>query len=200
MCVWGRMKHPGTGPQPKGRNRAIAPPKFLKTYVFVRYSNKLHHFAPAENISWLRPCPGMLSVWGCHLLVTKGRTLKIRQQKKIVVQMCTALLLIACCGRIVSLEWVGRFLCFLSNVLCTSFASALNLRLDLILDEGGLSELVRTSNLQHCAQSCFYFAYFIEVLRSCRSYRWSPFSIIQSIIEKSITVYILNVCIVVRLF
>jgi len=47
--------------------------------------------------------PGMLSVWGCHLLVTKGRTLKIRLRMNIVVQMCTVLLLIACCGRIVSL-------------------------------------------------------------------------------------------------
>jgi len=35
--------------------------------------------------------------------------------------------------------------------------------------------LLRTSDLQHCAQSCSYFAYFIEVLRSCRSYWWSPF-------------------------
>jgi len=44
-----------SGPQPEGGNRAIAPPKFLKKYVFVRYSNKLHHLPP-ENISWLRPC------------------------------------------------------------------------------------------------------------------------------------------------
>ena len=44
---------------------------------------------------------GMLSVWGCHLPVTKGRTLKIRLRMNIVVQMCSVLLLIAC-GRIVS--------------------------------------------------------------------------------------------------
>ena len=45
--------------------------------------------------------PGMLSVSGYHLQVTKGRNLKIR--KNIVVQMGSVLLLIACCGRIVSL-------------------------------------------------------------------------------------------------
>jgi len=31
-----------------GSNRAIAPPKFLKMYVCVRYINKLHHFAPPK--------------------------------------------------------------------------------------------------------------------------------------------------------
>jgi len=87
--------------------------------------------------------PGMLSVWVCHLLVTKGRTLKIRLRMNIVVQMCSVLLLIACCGRIVSLQWVGRFLCCVSTVFCTSFASALNLRFDLILGGGGWSELMR---------------------------------------------------------
>ena len=34
--------------------------------------------------------------------------------------------------------------------------------------------LLRTSDLQHFAQSCFYFAYFIEVFCSCRSYSCSP--------------------------
>jgi len=34
----------------------VDPPKFSQTYVFVRCSNKLHHFPPPENISWLRPC------------------------------------------------------------------------------------------------------------------------------------------------
>jgi len=87
--------------------------------------------------------PGMLSVWCCRILVTKGRTLKIRQRMNTVVQMCSMLLLIACCGRIVSLYWVGRLLCFVSNVFCTSCASALNLRFDLILGGGGWSELVR---------------------------------------------------------
>jgi len=38
-----------SGPQPDGGNRAIAPPKFLKTYVFFKYSNKLHHFASRKN-------------------------------------------------------------------------------------------------------------------------------------------------------
>jgi len=37
--------------------------------------------------------------------------------------------------------------------------------------------LLRTSDLQHCVQSFFYFAYFTEALCSCRSYRWSAFSI-----------------------
>jgi len=32
----------------------IPPTKFSQTYVYVRYSNKLHHFPP-ENISWLLP-------------------------------------------------------------------------------------------------------------------------------------------------
>jgi len=32
-------------------NRAIALPKFLQTYIFVRRSNKLHHFAPLPEIS-----------------------------------------------------------------------------------------------------------------------------------------------------
>ena len=44
--------------RPATRGMAIGqllPPKFLKTYVFGRYSKKLHHFAPPENISWLRP-------------------------------------------------------------------------------------------------------------------------------------------------
>jgi len=38
----------------RGGNRAISPRKFSQTYVFVRYSNKLH-YSPPENISWLRP-------------------------------------------------------------------------------------------------------------------------------------------------
>ena len=124
--------------------------------------------------------PGMLSVWGCHILVTKGRTLKIRLRMNIVLQMCSVLLLIACCGCIVSLYWAGRFLWFVSNMFCTSFTSALNFRFDLILggeDEVNCCVLLRTSDLQHCAQSCFYFAYFIDVICSCRSYWWSAFSI-----------------------
>jgi len=36
------------GPQPEGGKLPDRPPKFLKTYVFVRYSNKLHHFAPPK--------------------------------------------------------------------------------------------------------------------------------------------------------
>ena len=47
--------------------------------------------------------PWMLSVWGCNILVTKGRTLKIRLRMNIVVHLCSVLLLIACCGRSVSL-------------------------------------------------------------------------------------------------
>jgi len=53
LWIWGYLE---AGPQTEGGNRAIAPPRFSQTYVFVRCSNKLHHFAPPENISWLRPC------------------------------------------------------------------------------------------------------------------------------------------------
>ena len=70
----------------------------------------------------------------------KGRTLKIRLRMNIVVQMCSVLLLIAAsysCSESVA------FLCFVSNVFCTSFASALNFRFNLILGGGGWSELVR---------------------------------------------------------
>jgi len=67
----------------------------------------------------------------------KGRTLKIRLRMNIVVQICSVLLLIACCGRTVSLQGVGRSLCFVSIVFCSPFASALNLRFDLILGGGG---------------------------------------------------------------
>jgi len=44
------------GPQPEGGKLPDRPPEIFKNDVFVRYSNKLHHFAPPENISWLRPC------------------------------------------------------------------------------------------------------------------------------------------------
>ena len=88
--------------------------------------------------------PVMLSVWGGHLLVTKREDpYKMRLRMNTFMQMCSVLLQTACCGRIGSLQWVGRFLCFLSIVFCASFASALNLRFDLILDGGGWSELVR---------------------------------------------------------
>ena len=37
------------GPQPEGEQSGNCfPPKFSQTYVFVRYSNKLHHFAPRK--------------------------------------------------------------------------------------------------------------------------------------------------------
>jgi len=50
-------KHTQSGPQPEGGNRAIASPKFSLKYLFVRCSNKLHHFAhPPENNTWLLPC------------------------------------------------------------------------------------------------------------------------------------------------
>ena len=39
------------GPQPEGGQSGNCPPKFLKTYVFVRYSNKLYHFALPPKIS-----------------------------------------------------------------------------------------------------------------------------------------------------
>jgi len=35
----------------RGSNRAIAPPKFSQTYVFVRCSKKSHHFVPFPKIS-----------------------------------------------------------------------------------------------------------------------------------------------------
>jgi len=38
-----------------GQSGNCPPPKFSRTYVFVRWSNKLHHFAPTENISCSRP-------------------------------------------------------------------------------------------------------------------------------------------------
>ena len=38
--------HIRPGPQPEEGQSGNAPPKFSQTYVFVRYSNKLHHFAP----------------------------------------------------------------------------------------------------------------------------------------------------------
>jgi len=34
--------------KPATRWWEIDPPKFSQTYVFVRYSNKLHHFAPPK--------------------------------------------------------------------------------------------------------------------------------------------------------
>jgi len=42
------------GLQPEVATGQYPHPKFPKTYVVVRYSNKLHHFSP-ENIGWLRP-------------------------------------------------------------------------------------------------------------------------------------------------
>ena len=42
-------------PATRGGQSGNYPPKFSQTYVFVRCSNKLHHFPPPENISWLRP-------------------------------------------------------------------------------------------------------------------------------------------------
>ena len=47
-----------SGTQPGGGAiRQFPPSKFSQTYVFVRRSNKLLHFAPPpENISWLRLC------------------------------------------------------------------------------------------------------------------------------------------------
>jgi len=49
--------HPCPGPQPEvGQSGNCPSPKFSQTYVYVR-CNKLHHFAPQKNISWLRPCP-----------------------------------------------------------------------------------------------------------------------------------------------
>jgi len=43
-------------PQPeRGQSGNCLPPKFSQTYVFVWCSNKLHHFALPEDISWLRP-------------------------------------------------------------------------------------------------------------------------------------------------
>ena len=60
MTAQGMFKQPVVmwepGPQPDGGGQSgNCSPKFLKTYVFLRYSNKLFHFAPPENISWLRP-------------------------------------------------------------------------------------------------------------------------------------------------
>jgi len=40
-----------SGPQPKGGNRAVAPLNISKTFLVVRYSNKLHNSPPPENIS-----------------------------------------------------------------------------------------------------------------------------------------------------
>jgi len=133
--------------------------------------------------------PGMLSVWRCHILVTKGRTLTIRLQMNIVVKMCSVLLLIACFGRIVSLWWVGRFLCFVSNVFCTSFTSTLNLRFDLILGGGGWSELVR-------AVAHYWFAALRAVVLSLCIFNWSTLQlpiILMVCILDWITVCILNV-------
>ena len=53
---WCFVLHVQSDPQPEGGNWELSTRKFLKTNVFVRYINKLHHFAPPENISWLRPC------------------------------------------------------------------------------------------------------------------------------------------------
>jgi len=65
----------GQGRNQKGGNRSIAPQKFSQTYVFVRYSNKLPHFAPPPKISvgcgpalgngqiWLGPSPEVLDLF-----------------------------------------------------------------------------------------------------------------------------------------
>jgi len=59
MFILTDLNHLGAGPQPVGGAIGqLPPPKFKNTYVFVRYSNRLHHFAPPDNISWLRPCLG----------------------------------------------------------------------------------------------------------------------------------------------
>ena len=58
--------HLRSGPQPEGGNRAISPSKFSQTYVFVRCSNKLHHFAPPlpKKAKPLRP--SLRRTWGTH--------------------------------------------------------------------------------------------------------------------------------------
>ena len=72
-CIVPRWRYEDTGPQPEGGNRAIAPQKFLKTYVFVTYSNKLHHFAPPENIGWLRPCADTYFFEKAHVALSGAR-------------------------------------------------------------------------------------------------------------------------------
>jgi len=61
-CITLVWLHHSPGPQPEGGNRAIAPPKFSQTYVFVRCSNKLHHFPPSKisvgcGIATITKCP-----------------------------------------------------------------------------------------------------------------------------------------------
>ena len=43
FCLKENVRYPA-GPQPEEDNRQLPLPKFSQTYVFVRYSNKLHHF------------------------------------------------------------------------------------------------------------------------------------------------------------
>jgi len=56
-----------------GAIEQLSPSKFFKRYAFVRYSNKLHYFAPPESITWLRPCIAT-STLGWYSRVTEART------------------------------------------------------------------------------------------------------------------------------
>jgi len=75
--------------------------------------------------------PGMLSVRGCHLLVAKGRNLKIRMN--IVVQMCSVLLLIACCSGVRRKFSWGGFIQWQRVVICICCALFVTSQFDLIV-------------------------------------------------------------------